>query len=384
MTGSALQVAMFTPWRVRCGISDYSKHLVAALSARDEIAGVRVIEAPPEARRDGIWKAVRAFAADEAQFQVLGEQMNGEGADVAHVQHQYFFFGGVAPHKNHARAFLHAIRTPLVMTVHEIVEPAPSASYLTRRALEFTNRGNLLSPSIRALIVHTERDRERLIALGAKHERIHVIPVGVPAAEPMPDSIAAKKALGLEGRSVITLFGFLSTKKGHRLAVEAVRHMPEEVVLLLAGDQHPDDHSDYVPDLKAYLHREGLKDRVRITGYLPEPQIPVLMAATDAAVAPYLQSSGSASLAHLFAYGRAIVASDIPPHREIAASYGDCLALFRSEDAEGLRAILQNTLQNAARRKALQSAALHYAHRHSYPNMAAATVEVYHQVIAAV
>ena len=382
MSEYALRIAMFTPWRERCGISDYSRHLVTALEAREDIAGVQIIEAP-SAQRAGLLHAVRAYASEEAKYRVLGEQMNAEGVSVAHVQHQYFFFGGVAPHKNHARSFLNAARVPLVMTVHEIAEPEASASLLTRRALALTNKANFLHPAIHRLIVHTERDRARLTAVGVSPERIDLIPVGVPPAEPMPSPETAKRELGLDGRRIVMLFGFLSAKKGHQLAIEALGRLPDDVVLLFGGAQHPDDHSEYVPNLRAQLASEGLTDRVTITGYLPETQIPVLMAASDVAVAPFVQSSGSASLAHLFAYGRAIVASDIPPHREIVADEGECLALFRSGDAAELAVTLREVLENAALRERLQSAALRYAERHSFAHMAAQTDRVYRQLAIA-
>ncbi|HLK60251.1 MAG TPA: glycosyltransferase family 4 protein, partial [Chthonomonadaceae bacterium] len=291
---------------------------------------------------------------------------------------------GVAPYKNHARAFLDAVRVPLVMTVHEIAEPAPSAWFPVRRALEHTNRANFLHPAIQRWIVHTERDRERLITLGAEKGRIDVIPVGVPPADPMPDPETAKRDLELSGRRVVTLFGFLSSKKGHRLAIEALKQLPEDVVLLLAGDRHPDDRSEYVVNLQLLIAREGLEERVRITGYLPDMQIPQVMAATDVAVAPFLQSSGSASLAHLFANGRAIVASDIAPHREIVANEGECLLLFRSEAVDALSAALRQVLEDATLRERLQVAALGYAERHSYANMAAATVTVYQSIVSIV
>ena len=381
MTEQGLHIAMFTPWRARCGISDYSRNLVVATESRDDVSAVRIVDAPEDAARDGLLNALRSHAANEARFRVLGEQMNSDGPTVAHVQHQYFFFGGVAPYRNHARAFLSAVRVPLVMTVHEIADPERSSSFVKRWALGITNRANFLHPAIGRLIVHTYLDRQRLVALGVTAERINVIPVGVPSAEPMPDSGTAKQDLGLTGRRVVTLFGFLSAKKGHRLAIEALKHLPDDVILLFAGSRHPDDHTDYVERLRAFAEESGLAERVRITGYLPEAQIPVVMAATDVAVTPFIQSSGSASLAHLFAYGRAIVASDIAPHREIIANEGECLALFRSEDASELAAAVRNVLDDLPRREKLQAAALRYAERHSYDKVATATVEIYKRIV---
>jgi glycosyltransferase involved in cell wall biosynthesis len=103
------------------------------------------------------------------------------------------------------------------------------------------------------------------------------------------------------------------------------------------------------------------------------------MAATDVAIAPFLQSSGSGSLANLLAYGRPIVASGIPPHQEIVRESPACLDLFRSGDADALAAHILALLEDTDRRAALQAAALAYADRHSYVNMARETVAVYRQ-----
>ena len=381
MSASGLRVAMFAPGREQCGISDYTRHLVEGLRALPEIAEVRMVEAPAGVAYEGTLNALRRYAADEGRFRALGAAMNLD-ADIAHVQHQYFFFGGVAPHKNHARAFLDAARVPLVMTVHEIAQSAPSASPLTRRALDYVNRVNLLHPAIRRWLVHTEMDRERLVTLGAEAARIRVIPVGVPPAEPMPDVESAKREMGLEGRRVVTLFGFLSAKKGHRLALDALPALPEDALLLFAGDRHPDDHTDYVPNLRAEIARRGLEARVRITGYLPEERLTVVMAATEVAIAPFSQTSGSASLAHLFAYGRPVVASDIPPHREIAREAPACLSLFRSGDASDFAARLLTILNDSALRASLQSAARAYASRHAYPVMARETAAIYRLAVS--
>jgi glycosyltransferase involved in cell wall biosynthesis len=377
---AGMRVAMFTPWRARCGISDYSRHLVTALRGLPEIADIRIVE-PPAASSTSTLNAVRHYLADERRFGLLGQGMN-EDADIAHVQHQYFFFNGVAPHKNHARAFLSNIRIPLVMTVHEIAQPPAGASLPVRAALAHTNRANFLDPRIRRYMVHTEADREGLIALGVEASQINVVIHGVPSVLPLPDREAARQALGVVDRRVLTLFGFLSTKKGHDVALAALRHLPPDVLLLLAGDQHPDDQTDYVPELRARIAESGLAERARITGYLPETEIPTVMAATDVALAPYTQSSGSGSLANLLAYGRAVVASDIPPHQQILRDFPGCLALFPSGNSEALAATTLRLLSHDVYRTALQTAALAYADHHSYHEMARETAAIYQQVLS--
>src|SRR5258708_2867782 len=95
-----VNVAMFAPWHARCGIRDYSAHLVSALDTLPEIASVRVVAAPADAARPGIASVLAHRRGDAQRFQRLGREMNA-GADVAHIQHQYFLFGGVAPFRTH-------------------------------------------------------------------------------------------------------------------------------------------------------------------------------------------------------------------------------------------------------------------------------------------
>ena len=379
---SGLRVAMFTSGETRCGIRDYTALLMDALRQLPNVQSLRTVQASHTQSGKSALQAVRQYRADERRYAALGAQMNAGGASVAHVQHQYFFFGGVAPHKNHARAFLDAIEVPVVLTAHEIALPAPGANAVTRQAIALTNRRNFLHPNIRALIVHTDSDRKQLLTLGARPERIHVVTHAIPPALIMPSADEAKQSLGLEGRRVVLLFGFLSAKKGHTLALDALARLPDDVTLLLAGDQHPQDHTDYVAGLRARIAEQNLNARARITGYLDAAQIPVVMAASDVAIAPFVHSSGSGSLANLFGYGRAIVASDIAPHQAIARDFPGCLSLFAGGDASALAAHITAVLEDATLRASLQQSALAYAERHSYLNMARETARIYREIRA--
>ena len=369
---------MFTPDRKQCGISDYSHLLINALRALEYDINVRIVAPPDDAPNLSGMQAVRSFGNEKRRYAALGAQMNAEDADIAHIQHQYFFFGGVAPHKNHARAFLNAVRIPIMMTVHEIARPPEDANALVRYAIRLTNRRNFLHPRINTLFVHTQADREELLQLGVNENVIQLITHPIPPALLMPMQDEAKRSLGLEGRRVATLFGFLAAKKGHSLALDALPFLPPDVTLLFAGGQHPQDNTDYVSQLKVRIEREDLSMRVRITDYLPPAQIPIVMAATDVAIAPFTQTSGSGSLANLFAYGRATVASDIAPHRQIASAAPDCLDLFQSGNASDLATHIQAILDNPQYLEKLQQAALAYAQSHSYLDLANHTNKIYY------
>lgn len=355
-----MNVTMFAPVREQCGISDYTRFLVDALPDV-----VRIVAAPHIAGNR---------AELRKRFAACGAQMNA--GDVAHIQHQYFLFGGVNPLKSDVQNFLQQIRVPLVMTVHEIVLPKPTDGFAFKCALNLTNRRNFLPPKIGAYIVHTTADRTRLHSLGVSEAKIHFLPHGIPDALPMPTPEDAKRLLGLEGKRVLTLFGFLAAKKGHAHALNALVHLPGDVVLVFAGGQHPDDRSDYVANLRAQMEAQNLSSRVRITGFVAPEQIPVWMAATDVALTPFVETSGSGSLAHLMAYGVPTIASDIAPHREIAAEDAG-IQLSQTEQPEPFAADIRALLNNPTQRAMMRAGAQDYAARHSFREIARQTHAIY-------
>ncbi len=370
-----MRVAMFTPMREQCGISDYSLLLKTALDSLPEIEELRLTPAPELSPKSGILGSVLGYGVMQKRFAELGETLNE--CDVVHLQHQYFLFGGVSPLKNHFKALAGRLSKPAAMTVHEIATCKAEDNFLHRTAISWVNKANFLHPAIGALIVHTQNDVDALIKIGVPSDRIHRMTHPVPPALPMPNHDIAKKELKIAGKTVITLFGFISKKKGHYDALKAIMSLPKEFVLLIAGDRHPEDRTDFVPNLKEEVKRLKLNERVIFTGFLQESFIPVVMAATDVAIAPYRETSGSGSLANFLAYERPVLASDIPPHKELLSQNPNCLTLFESGNEENLANRIQEVETNSVLRSELMSGAKAFAAKHSYLEMALQTVRIY-------
>ena len=370
-----MRVAMFAPMRDQCGISDYSLLLNAALSSLPEIEKLQVTPAPEPILKSGILESVFKYGGLQKRFAELGKTLNE--CDVVHLQHQYFLFGGVSPLKNHFKALADRLSKPAAMTVHEIAAFNPQDNFPYKRAISWVNRANFLHPAIGALIVHTQNDVDSLIKIGVPSDKIHRMTHPVPPALPMPNRDVAKRELKLAGKTVITLFGFISKKKGHYDAIKAIMSLPEEFVLLIAGGTHPEDRTDFAPNLKEEVKRLKLDERVVFTGFLQESRIPVVMAATDVAIAPYKETSGSGSLANFLAYDRPVLASNIPPHKELLSQNPNCLTLFESENMESLVDGIQEVATNSELRNRLTSGAKAFAVEHSYLEMARKTVRIY-------
>ena len=347
-----LRIAMVTSLAGHCGIAAYTRHLMAELEKRVEIAWV----------------------TDPAGFAPVMNE-----ADLVHVQHQYFLFGGVAPWKSSFRKFVRRVTAPVVMTVHEIVSPEGSPA--RRLAIASSNRINFGNPTIREFIVHTHHDRERLALAGVPADRIHVICHGVPPPPPMPARVAARRSMNCEQAFVIVMYGFLARRKGHLLAIEALRHLPPNVRLVLAGGKHPDDHSGYVDELQQAATDAAVAERITITGYLSDEQSAAVMAAADLALAPFDQSSGSGSLAYAFACGKPVLASAIAPHIEISKAVPGSLALFPAGDAAALADAVLQLMRSPRTLTRLAEGARRYASAFTYGTMAEATLGVYHRAI---
>jgi teichuronic acid biosynthesis glycosyltransferase TuaC len=113
-----------------------------------------------------------------------------------------------------------------------------------------------------------------MAALGLPEDKIRVHHAGVDLERFRPvDRAAAKAALGVEGRLIVSA-GALIPIKGQALAIEALAGLPD-ATLILVGDG-PDKRA-----LEALARRLGLAERVRFLGSRPHEAMPALLAAAD-------------------------------------------------------------------------------------------------------
>ena len=97
-----MKISLFTSWQVRCGIADYAAHLVEALQ---QLPDTQVAIVPFDRQTH-----------PRADYVRWGQEMNA--GEVAHIQHEYSFFGYRLPWRNQFGPFVAQIRKPLVITRH--------------------------------------------------------------------------------------------------------------------------------------------------------------------------------------------------------------------------------------------------------------------------
>jgi glycosyltransferase involved in cell wall biosynthesis len=390
-----MDISMLTTWRISCGIAHYAERLVNELQS---LVNVEVVPIEPRLRSGA--DALRHYAEDARYYRSLGEQLNR--GDVAHVQHQYVFFGGVAPHRAKFAHVLSAARVPVVLTVHEVDEGSGFKSFLVQRL----NRQSFLHPQVRLIIVHSEPLAESLRRVGVPAERISILPMPIPSSKnpppPTPPTRGGERRQqtsrssweGLGGqqtplplwegsgegknKTVLTIFGFIVARKGYDVALRALRELPEEFVLLIAGGKHFADRTGYVEELQADIRRLGLEKRVRITGYLQEEELAQAMSATDIALAPFHSMSASASVAELLGHGKPVIASDLPPLRALAQEVGSITLFAAGDGRELVERIRQVARQQTEGTVVLPPVKAGY----SFRELAEATADIYRRVVS--
>ncbi len=319
-----LRVGFLHVGREHSGLRRYGGILAAEAASR---AGLEVIESDAGGR-EATWSDLRRAAR------------RLRDCDVVHLQWKLADWdprvGGIP----RLEVVLQSLRRPVVVTMHDVfARHGPWERRLSPGALGLRRLGHAAS----SLVVHSEEERGRLEGL-VPASKVEVVPHFVEVRPPLPDRAAAREALGVTGLRVITLLGYLTKRRGHRLVIDALRDLPDEVTAVFVGSViEGRDHVGRA--LQQQAAQAGVAARVRFMGYLPDDQLEQVLAATDVALCPFERMSASGALATWFSTGRPIVASDLAPFRELKALQRGALHLFSPYQADALARCISSTLE---------------------------------------
>ena len=369
-----MKVRMLTSVGDRCGIAYYSQDLAEGLRSLVDLEVVPIWD------RVLPWEDYRDQSA---------ERLNA--ADVVHIQHEFSFWGSILPGQNKFFDQVSSIRKPIVLTAHTLdpVQQVLGLSLpgsLPRKALK---RMLAMYPPYRRtierstfevadrIIIHDSFSASRLEGRGIPRSKVRVIPMGVPAPNSEPGGNSFRRKFGLEGRTLITVFGFVRPGRGYESSLDALPGLDRDAVLVIAGGPQTEPQRAYLNALSADIEARGLKDRVLVTGYLPDEEVPGAMQAADVVLIPQEHGTGSYSLMVALGYGKPILASDLQCFLDFEPS----LWIFKRGDSKDLGAKLGTLLADEESRKRLSTKALAYAREYSWERIAEKTVEIYEELI---
>jgi glycosyltransferase involved in cell wall biosynthesis len=376
-----MNIAMLTSVGERCGIASYTRALVEGLrTLPDTVVEVVPITEGKQAREHYVAQA---------------DLLNAAHIDVVHIQHEHSFWGGILPGKSAFWELRYLIKKPVVLTAHTTYSLAELLKVKTeRRPHKWLVKQLLLkntayrdsvdiSPFVTAMtIVHTAAARRELIERGANPNSVQIVPTGVPKAQPAPTGGRAfRERFNLQGRRIVTIFGYIAPNKGYELTLDILPRLPEDVVVVIAGGARVAGEEPYAERVNGLIARSGQASRVVVTGFLSDEDVAEAMEASDLVLAPHTWATGSYSVTLPLTHGRPVLASDLDCFHEIAGRM-DCLALFKAGDAADYTERLLALLADPARREQLATGARAYAERFSWPHIAAMTRRIYDQTIA--
>jgi glycosyltransferase involved in cell wall biosynthesis len=377
-----LRVTLISSLPPHKGVTPYTMHLLDALGGRDDVRvdaiGFRSLyprfaypggdpahHAPKRADAAGA-RAMLSWWNPASWLKAAGAARG----DIVHAQWWSWFLG---PTYVATLATAKRRGKKSVVTAHNVRahEDAPWKHAMNSAVLRLADR----------IIVHSQQNRETLIAQGHAADRIEVVPHGALSLETPPGATraSARIATGIPADApVVLLPGNLRPYKGAQKLLEAARALRETVPnlrVVIAGELWKG-----CPDPRETAKELGVADLVdaRI-GYLPDDELALLLVGCDAVALPYTHfdaQTGAGTLA--LSAGRALVVSRTGGLPDLVR---DERAIVPPGDSQALASALAAVLTDAGLRARLERDSLATAAELSWERIAERTVDVYRRTL---
>lgn len=226
-------------------------------------------------------------------------------------------------------------RGPHVITLHDV-------TFIVRRTFDAVTTWGMTQVIKRAsrradvLITGSAAALDEICAvLGLSPEQFMVVHHGRGrlATEQAVDEATAREQFDLGTAPVMLCVGAKRPHKNQEVLVRALAEI-DDAVLVLAGHAEP-----YEQQLRELALTNGVADRVRFIGFVPDGELEALWSLASCAALPTLGEGFGLPLIEALDRGVAIAASDIPVLREVG---GDLPYWFDPHDpVDAARAVLQ-------------------------------------------
>lgn len=193
---------------------------------------------------------------------------------------------------------------------------------------------------------------------------------------PAGDILRVRQAYGLPGRFLLHVGTIEPRKNLSRLlaALEILRRDRPELCLVLAGAQ------GWLTDaFFARLEQRGLQEAVQILGWVPDADLPAVIAAAACAVQPSLYEGFGLPILEHMACGQVVAASRAGSHPEVG---GDAAAYFDPWDAAEMAYVIRRLLADNDEQQHRRELGLAQAGRFSWSRAAKETQAVYERLLA--
>ena len=282
------------------------------------------------------------------------------------------------------------MRCPTVVTVHDVMaidDPGLHLQGFERLALRLYYPQAVWRALRHAtrLIVPTRATADRVRALVPEAgARLHVVWCAPdPSFRPAPDPGSAReRVLALTGVDdpYLLVVGADSPTKRHALALAAfaaAAPKPWRLVMLQRPGTY--DHLRRLSRLKKLARRLHVEDRVIWLPHVPREDVAALIQNAGALMQPSVYEGFGLPVIEAMACGCPVVATDIPPFREIADG---AALLVPTDDVGALASAVLEVVTSPARRRLMAESGLARAGQFSWDRCARETLDVYREAAA--
>jgi alpha-1,3-rhamnosyl/mannosyltransferase len=266
-------------------------------------------------------------------------------------------------------------RAPVIYTVHDVLALVEPSWY--PRKLRWLASSAFADLVERAAVITADSPyvaQQVVEVLDVSPDRVVVIPCGVPDRflEADPSGAAASDA----SDPYLLFVGQVDTRKNLATLVRAYHQLPPETPrLVLAG--RDGDGADHV---RATIDELGLHDRVRLTGYLPDEDLPALVGGATALVHPSLGEGFGLTPLEAMACGTPTIVSNAG---SLPWVVGDAAVIVDTpKDPDAWAGAVSDLLADPDRQAALATAGRARAREFTWDAAAAQTIELWKRVLS--
>lgn len=310
-----IKAGMVTSWNSICGIAEYSKYLLDAISD-DRITWTILAQEVEQSLCDESGEVVRCWT--DRWHGNLGRvlhEVNRFQLDMVHFQFNFGFF----ELDDFSRAIVELKRQgrKVLITLHSTRDATVDGLNISLAQIA----SGLMEAD--RILVHNQEDRRRLADWGI-HRNVSIFPHGFPCFEHR-DRHEIRRQLSVSKSPVVSAFGFLTPHKGLLELIEALVILKQEfpgVMLLALTAFHPHAPSkEYYQACTKRIAELGLRDCcLMITAFLAPEEAITALQASDVVVLPYHSTKESSSAAVRFALAarRPVITTQQPVFSDVA------------------------------------------------------------------
>lgn len=243
--------------------------------------------------------------------------------------------------KSHVRGT--TAHLPWVYDLQHLDQP----NHFSRSERSFRNRAFRRAARSAPLIVVSSEVAARAFAARYPHsaEKLRVLRFTTVLEDGWLDSDPRQVAETYGLTRAFAIFpGQFWVHKSHETALEAVRLLRDkqtDVCLVCTGATSDYRFPGHFERLKAFIEDHGLGGRVRVLGIVPRQDYVQLLRAAQVVVQPSLYEGWSSVVEDARAFGKRMVLSDLPVHKEQAP---EGALYFPQRDPEALAACLKQSM----------------------------------------